>query len=294
MTARVVMKSGSRPRWLARRRKGLTATDIPALLWLSPWRTPLAVWLDKVSPDEDRPPTYAQARGRALEPLLAAEYGHRTGAVMERPPLLLGHPEHPLFLASLDWLAHTPDGTHLVELKNEHDADRAREWWDGQTPDIYAAQVLWQLMVTGLPFGVIFADVMGRMEVRRIDRDPQWESEVTEFASRWWADHVTAGAPPSLHPTRDYPLLNRVWLPGPGEEVDATDAVMGAVEAYVALRERAKEREHTMTGLKTQIRAHMRSAAVLTHPETGRKVAAINAGGALTVTWKPNREEPAS
>ena len=55
MTATVVLQRPPttpwlRANWLARRRKGLTATDIPALFGLSPWRTPLDVWLSKLRP----------------------------------------------------------------------------------------------------------------------------------------------------------------------------------------------------------------------------------------------------
>ena len=291
MTARVALAYGSRARWLARRRKGITATDAAALLGYHPWRTPLAIWLDKVDPDPDRPPTYAMARGRALEPLLAAEYGRRAGAVMEKPPLLLQHPDRPLFLASLDWLAHTPDTTRVVEIKTVANQDMARDWWDGGTPDYYAAQVLWQLAITGLDEGIIFADVLGRFEERTIRRDPEWEAAAIPAVHDWWHTYVIGRTPPPLDPYRDYVHLNRVWLPEPGEEIEATDAVMGAVGAYVKLRERAKEREHTMTGLRTQIRAHMRTAAILTHPDTGARVARIDSRGALGVTWKPQRED---
>jgi predicted phage-related endonuclease len=231
------------------------------------------------------------SRGRALEPLLAAEYGRRTGAIMEKPPLLLANRARPLMLASLDWLAHDDIGTRVVELKTEHDYDRARDWWDGATPDYYAAQVLWQLAVTGLDEGVIFADVLGRFEERTIRRDLEWEAAAIPAVHDWWQAHVVTRTPPPLDPYRDYVNLNRVWLPIPGEEIEATDAVMGAVEAYVKLRERAKEREHTMTGLRTQIRAHMRTAAILTHPDTGARVARIDSRGALGVAWKPQRED---
>ena len=286
MTARVVLQSASRSRWLARRRRGITATDAAALLGYHPWRTPLAIWLDKVSPDEDEP-TFAMLRGRALEPVLADEYAARSGAIVERPPLLVAHPDHPLLLASLDRLAHDEHGTRVLEVKTEHDRDRAREWWDGATPDYYAAQVLWQLAVTGMDEGVIFADVLGRFETRLIHRDPDWEADAIPRLLDWWDRHVLAHEPPPLDPYRDYVLLSRVWQPEPGVEVEADDAVMGAVQAYVALRERAAERDRTMTGLRSQIRAHMGTAAVLTHPETGQRVARVDKRGALTVTYTP-------
>ena len=285
MTARVVLQSASRSRWLARRRRGITATDAAALLGYHPWRTPLAIWLDKVSPVDD-PPTFAMLRGRALEPVLAAEYGRQTGAHMEKPPLLLAHRDHPLCLASLDWLAHTPDTTVPVECKTEHDRDRAREWWDGGTPDYYAAQVLWQLAVTGLDTGVLFADVLGRFETRTIRRDPEWEAEAIPRLLAWWDGFVVGSTPPPLDPYRDYVLLNRVWQPEPGVEVEATDAVMGAVHAYAVLRGKAAERDRLMVGLKSQIRAHMQTATTLRDPD-GQQVARVARNGALTVTYTP-------
>jgi putative phage-type endonuclease len=291
MTAKVVLQHASRARWLARRRKGITATDAAALLGYHPWKTPLGVWLDKVQPEPDRDPTYAMVRGRALEPLLAAEYARQTGAIIEKPPLLLGHTAEPLFLASLDWLAHTPDTTAALELKTENDHERAREWWDGCTPDYYASQVLWQLAVTGLDTGVIFADVLGRFETRTIHRSLEWESDALPALADWWHRYVATRTPPPLDSLRDYGLLNRVWEPVPGEEVVATDAVLGAVQAFQAMRQRAKEREHTMTGLKTQIRAHMGTATILRHPDTWDKVAKVNKAGALTVSAPTTERE---
>jgi len=288
MHAVTVLKSASRSRWLARRRKGITATDAPALLGLTAqWRTPLAVWLEKVRPDEDRTPTYPMRRGRAMESVLADEWARSTGAEVVRPPLLLAHPEHPLLLASVDRFAHYPDGVVAVlELKTASDW---REWADGVIPDAYAVQVLWQLMVTGLDEGVIFADVAGRLETRSIQRDREWEAQVIPRMLAWWDDRVIAQTPPPLDPYRDYVLLNRVWEPVPGETVEATDAVMGAVQAYAGLTERAKTLDRLCTQLKTDIRAHMGTASVLTSPE-GLKVASLTKSGALRVTYKPTTE----
>jgi putative phage-type endonuclease len=285
MTATVVLERASRARWLARRRKGITATDVPALLGLSPWRTPLSVWLDKVAP-EDRTPSYPMRRGHALEQVIAEDWAARHAGILEKPPMLVGHPEHRVLLASLDWLGHTRDESAVLECKTATQWD---EWADGDLPDTYAAQALTQAAITGLPV-IMVADVNGRIEERRIERQPDWEAEAFPLLLDWWDRHVVAGTPPPIDPL-DYHLLNRVWRPDPAEEVEANAAVMGAVGAFVRLREVAKEREHTMTGLKSQIRAHMGTATRLTHHETGAKVAAIDSRGALLVSWKPNTEE---
>lgn len=288
MHATTVLKSASRSRWLARRRKGITATDAPAILGLTPqWRTPLAVWLEKVQPAEDRAPTYHQRRGRVMEPILAAEYEATTGATVWRPPLLVSHPEHPILLASIDRFADHPDRTVVLECKTASDW---RDWADGAVPDHYAVQVLWQLMVTGLDEGVIFADVAGRLETRTIHRDPEWEAQVIPRMLAWWSDFVIAKTPPPLDPYRDYVLLNRVWEPEPGTEVEADDEVMDAVECWLSLTERAKTLDHAAQAYKTQIRAHMGHATVLTSPE-GLKVASLTRNGALRITYKPTTQE---
>lgn len=290
MTARVHLQAGSRARWLNSRRRGITATDATAILGLSPWKTPLGVWLDKVDPQPEEH-AYRYDRGHALEGPLAAEYARRTGAIMERPPLILAHPDHPLLLASVDWLAHTPEGTHIVECKTAYDWT---EWADGNVPDAYACQVLHQLTVTGLDRAVIFADVAGQIETRTIPRDESWVQTHIPVLLRWWADHVETRTPPPIDPYRDYALLNRVWLPDPAEETYADDAVLGSVGAFCALRDRAKEREGTMTQLKAQVRQYMGTAGVLLHPDTGRKVASITANGSLLIRKpQPERETEA-
>lgn len=289
MTAKVRLNRASRERWLNARRRGITATDATAILGLSPWKTPLAVWLDKVDPQPEEH-AYRYDRGHALEGPLAAEYARQTGAIMERPPLILAHPDHPTLIASLDWLAHTRDDTHIVECKTGNDWS---EWADDGLPDHYAAQVLHQLSVTGLDYGVVFADIAGRLEKRYIPRDESWMQTQIPVLLRWWYQHVVANVPPPLDPYRDYALLNRVWLPDPKEEAVADDAVLGSLGAFVALRERAKERDRTMTELKTQVRSYMGTAGVLLHPDTGRKVASVTKGGALLITYKHEERESA-
>ena len=294
MTAVVVLQRASRARWLARRRKGITATDAAVLLGYHPWRTPLDVWLDKLDPRDDAP-TFAMLRGRALEGPLADEYERRTGHFVTKPPLLLAHPQHPLMLASLDRDIHSAQrGAGVLELKSEHDRDRAREWWDGDLPDYYASQVLWQLAVTGLDYGVVFADVLGRFEMRTLRRDLDWEADAIPRLLAWWQRPIVARVPPPLDPYRDYVHLSRVWQPEPGKSVAATDAVMGAVQAAAKLRTEVDVLDRLITQMRTQIREHMRTATLLTAPDSDQTVAKVNRRGVLTITYKPTEESTAA
>lgn len=283
MTAAVtVLGRASRTRWLARRRKGLTATDVPALLGVSPWATPLSVWLDKLDP-QPWDGNYSTRRGSVLERFLATEWAAEHGAFVERPPMLLAHRDHPLLLCSLDYLAHTRTESVVLECKSSSDW---RSWDGGDLPDQYAVQALMQAAITGLPV-VVVADVNGRLEVRRIEPDPQWEQRTIPVLHAWWERHIIGATPPPLDPYRDYTLLNRVWLPEPGETAAATPAVLGAVQAAAKLRHEVDVLDRLTTELRATIRAHMQTATTLTDPDTGATLARVNRRGALTVTYKP-------
>lgn len=274
---------------MARRRKGLTATDVPAVLGASEWKSPLGVWVEKVDtapPVEQRSPI--MDRGHALEQWLADEYERVHGAFVERPPMLVAHPDHPWLLASLDRVAHTSTETVCVELKTAH-GDAWREWADGDLPETYAIQCLVQAAVTGCDV-VVWADVNGRIEERRVPRDPEWEADTIPLLHDWWTTYVIGRTPPPLDPIRDYPLIRRVWVPEPGTEVEATDAVMGAVVAHQKLTERVEILTNLRTGLKTRIREHMKTATALVDWE-GNKLARVAKNGALTVTYTPKAQE---
>lgn len=280
MAARVVLHRASRARWLARRRKGITATDAAVILGHGRWRTPLEVWLEKVQPVEDTPPTYQTERGHALERTLATEYARQTGAIIDTPPLLVAHPDHPRILASLDWLAHTPDRSTVLECKTDFGPGGWADWADDDLPDAYAVQALVQAACTGLPV-IVFADVGGQLETREIQPDPEWEAEAIPVLLRWWDDHVTAGQPPSLDPYRDYVHLNRVWRTDPGTEVDADPRVLELVARRRHVAALAAQAGRDDMRLKTAIRAHMGTHQHLVHPDTGRRLASLTRSGSL-------------
>lgn len=76
----------NRQSWLEARRTGIGASDAPAIAGLSPWKTALAVYADKVNGAADHPLTPAQAWGLRLEPAIAAAYSEQTGIDAIMPP----------------------------------------------------------------------------------------------------------------------------------------------------------------------------------------------------------------
>lgn len=59
---------------LAKRRTGITSTDIAAICGLNPYKSPMAVYLDKIGKPLEVEQTEGMFWGLALEPLLLQRY----------------------------------------------------------------------------------------------------------------------------------------------------------------------------------------------------------------------------
>jgi putative phage-type endonuclease len=290
MTATVVLKRGNRASWLRLRSQGLGGTDVAAVLGVSPFASAFETWLSKTGRAADVNVTYPMRRGTFMESFLLAEYARETGAIVEKPPALLAHPDYPMIRASLDGLAHHRDRTVILDAKAV--GWRGREpWWDDTmlAPDHVVVQMLTYLAVTGLDEAVLVADVAGDFTTVTVGRDVEWEAIALPMLAQWWADYVVADVPPPADWNRDtIPNLNRAFVPVPGTTVEASQAVAGAVHAWQALNPAHKARGATLDALRVQIREGMGTAQTLTIG--GEKAASLDSRGVLRVTNKSTTE----
>ena len=90
----------TREQWLATRKTGIPASDAAAILGLSPWKSPLDVWLEKTgrAPIQEIAPKREDLffLGHQLEPAIAAMYSRKTGRELlqvQENRGLLRHPD---------------------------------------------------------------------------------------------------------------------------------------------------------------------------------------------------------
>lgn len=146
------------PEWLAARRDGITATDIPVIAGLASWESPYSLFHRKLGNLPDVPDSPRFALGRYLEPYVAKLWSEATGLGAARGGLYRSC-ERPWQMATTDRVHFDPrDGRAgseavdwLLELKTWADADRDR--WHDHPPLAVRAQVLWQMDVMGVSTG---------------------------------------------------------------------------------------------------------------------------------------------
>lgn len=176
------------------RRSGIGASEVPAIVGLSPWRTPVAVWLSKVGLGGEQASTPAMRTGNALERTIMAMAAADTDTRFRHNTQTFPHPSWPTVP-----LFATPDGfgprrSGLVEVKvvGWRGAD-----WSGGPPAYVLAQVQAQLACLPRTKVATVAALLGsEVKTWPVERDPEAAEAIVDGVAEWWARHVIGGMSP--------------------------------------------------------------------------------------------------
>lgn len=93
----------SKTEFLAKRKSGIGGSDVAAILGLSPWRTALDVYKDKIGETEkEAASSEAVHFGTALEDLIAKEFQTRTGMKVQKVNHQFSDKDSPWMIANID------------------------------------------------------------------------------------------------------------------------------------------------------------------------------------------------
>lgn len=253
-TGRLVLSvDAPRAEWLNARRNGITATDLPAIMGLNSYRTAIDVWTDKTMPPVDDD-TFSEAAywGTKLEEPVAQAWAERHGVKIRRIGLV--HNQYrPWMLASLDRIVHgCSEGKCALEVKTR--SLFVSEKWATDLPEDVRAQVMWQLIVTGLSHIHVAALIGGqRLVEHTVTWDDTLAGRLIEAAGLVWAA-VRANEMPDLPPelwTTDY-LEQRHQTRQGATELNDQDSIV-ALLSYQRINEELAALEVEKAHLRTQL-----------------------------------------
>ena len=230
---RLVSTQGmSREQWLAVRRGGIGSSDAASAIGLSPYKSPLELWLEKTGQagaflkndvEDDTAATYW---GTLLEPIVAAHYTKRTGHRVRRVNAVLQHPEPTCswMLANIDREVIGAKEVQILECKTAG-LQGARLWKDG-VPEYVQLQVMHQLAVTGKQAADVAVLIGGQqLEIHRIERDEGMICNLIELERAFWKK-VEQGVPPAADGSESSDQALRCLYPSDtGHTVDFRDDV---------------------------------------------------------------------
>jgi putative phage-type endonuclease len=211
------------PEWFAQRRQGIGASEIAAVMGISPWESPFSLYWRKVNGWEQEPSPEMSA-GQRLEPVIAEWWMDECDPLENLaigPSPLVAHPDRPWQLASPDRIVGfrrtcgpcdaglpgtcacdqlDPNSPPLAVLELKYVAQSWDGWGEPDSDDIpvhYRAQVLWQCDVVDVQDWYLAALGPGGFRQYHGRRDERDLRVMREYGRRFM-DRLEAGDPPPI------------------------------------------------------------------------------------------------
>lgn len=270
-------KGMSRQDWLQARRRGIGGSDAAAIAGLNPWKSALAVYLEKIGELQEDTQSEAAYWGATLEDVVAREFTRRTGLKVHRRHAILQHPQYTFMIANVDRFVLDPErGRGVLECKTTG-AHNARDWDEGRIPDQYMIQVQHYLAVTGLQYGYVAVLIGGqRYQHYLVERDERLIQYLIQIEAAFW-ELVEKRTPPPVDGSQAATdILNLLY---PAKETQPTEMTMpptalDLIEEYEQAKAELEEAKARADAAANKLKA------MLGEFESGRV-------GDRRVIWKP-------
>lgn len=245
MSAAAALQVTEREAWLQERRTGIGGSDAAAVLGVSPWRSPYALWLEKtglaIKPDEEE--AEYMEWGRRLEPIIAEKFAEVTGREIAAGSGIVRHPRLPFMLGTLDFgqrCASRGDGVLEVKTLGFWKKDE----WAEEPPLHYAVQLQHYLAVTGRRWGSFAALIGGQQFVWcDVERNEGFIEALEQECAAFW-ERVKSGQPPPVDGSKSTKEALKLLYPkDSGRVVELADEARAWHEAIETAKAEVKRWE---------------------------------------------------
>jgi putative phage-type endonuclease len=277
---RVLPADADRDAWLAARRDGIGASDVPAILGVSDYTTAVHVYRDKRGELVDDAGE-AALWGSLLEEPVAREWARRQRSVVQRVGLV-ARVDAPWMRATLDrQVLECPMDREVrtrcaleVKCRSAFKAYR----WHADVPDDVLAQAVWQMAVTGYDH-IHVAVLLGGNELKlsTVFREQDLERHVVGGVTRFRDEHLIPGVEPDWDLSKAARLIEMDSLMHPERTGEIAVADLDAVLEYA---QRSAVKSAAEKALKE-------SSATLRRLAAGKEI--VTFGGELAYQYTPSK-----
>lgn len=181
--------------WHEWRKKGIGASDTPAVMGVSPWSTPHRVWLEKTGRKKSFEGNFVTNKGSEKESKARALY--ELVSLENMQDACGTHPKYDFIRASFDGV--TNDGKKILEIKVPSEEVRV-DAAEGKIPIYYKIQIQQQLLVSGADQCDFFTynPKTDSYEIVEVKPDLKMQAEIIVALETFWNNHVLKDIPPAL------------------------------------------------------------------------------------------------
>jgi putative phage-type endonuclease len=258
-------KNATREEWLKVRKLGLGGSDMAAVLGLSPWRSPIDVWLDKTSDTVEEKESEPMYWGNVLEEVVAQEFAKRSGYKVRNNNFTLQSEPYPYLLANIDREIVGLDAG--LECKTAN-AFKANEWDGDNVPDAYYIQCQHYMAVTGKASWWIAALIGGNTFVyKEIKRNDEVIQAIIDTGAAFW-ELVESNTMPAPDDTKQCEnALKKLYQKSNGQSVELPANYGNMIIDYLEIKNQLSELETKKRGIENVMKDFLKDNERATYGE---------------------------
>lgn len=252
----------TRAEWLKKRSKGVGASETAGVLGVSPWASPLSVYVDKIGTVKDEPLNEDQIErqrwGHLLEGPVIDELELRTGLKIRRAPQtrITRHsrwPTTPMFA--------TPDAYVIEEARRLCQVKTTSAWnakeWDEGVPLHVRVQVQSEMAVCDRDGAIVVALVGGQKLVwYEIERNQKFIDQLEPAITSFWYDYVQRRViPPADGSSATVRALEQLHPDDNGEEIVLPEKSVEIYEELTDIKADLKRLKKRREELENEVKA---------------------------------------
>ena len=262
----IIIRPANREDWLKAREDGIGASEVAAILGLSPWDTPFSLWLKKTHQAEPEPENFAMRRGHYLEDAVVQWWQDETGEKVIKASaadIIYVHPEHSFMRVTPDRIVR--GRKKMLEVKS------TAGYMGDEIPDYYLAQCMYQMYVTGIHDEELIY-IQGDLTFGRfhVEYDEEFAEFIAQKVSEFWNENVIGGKEPEAITVSDFALKGS----DPGTTIEADAEAFSQICSLRNMKQSISEREEQANNLADCIKLYMGEMESLTYE------------GKTLATWK--------
>lgn len=244
--------------WLKVRKTGIGGSDSGAVCGLNPYRSPMAVYQDKISEEIENEDNEAMRQGRDLEDYVAKRFTEETGLKVRRSNKMYRSLSHPFMLADVDRLIVGEDAGLECKTASAYSADK---WKDGAIPEHYLLQCYHYMAVTGKRAWYLAVLIMGKeFQYRKLIWDEDLIRDLILIEGNFWNNHVSRRVMPDPDGTKICDeVLNQYF----GHSISGTEIPLVGFDEKLKRREElvqlAKKLEEEQKKIEQEIKIYLGS-----------------------------------
>ena len=269
----VIIRPKNHDEWLKAREDGIGASEVAAVVGLSPWETPFSLWLKKthqVPPTEEND---AMRRGHYLEDAVVQWWMHETGEQVIKASaadVIYVHPDHP-------YMRVTPDRIVKGRKKILEVKSTSIQMGD-EIPDYYLAQVMYQMYVTGIHQAELIY-IQGGLTFGRfaVEYNEEFAQYLADEVTKFWNWNVLGNHEPDAINVSD--LAVKVPRSVPEKVIIADDTALGQIAQIREKKAQCDALEKEIGELTDALKMFMSDSEAI-----------LDLDGRVLLTWKSGKD----